>query len=112
MHAPQPNRGSNARTRLWAPHARAEPRPVPRFSDCTNRPGSPDARYDACEVEVDSDGEVDARDDLDALEVEVDSGGEGDARDDLDALAALAVDHVEEVVALLLVLVVRDVRNC
>eukprot|EP00966_Prymnesium_polylepis_P059611 1382189-Prymnesium_polylepis.1 len=39
---------------------------APRFSDCTNRPGSPEARgvIDACEVELDSDGEVDARDDL------------------------------------------------
>eukprot|EP00966_Prymnesium_polylepis_P177424 4108937-Prymnesium_polylepis.1 len=66
------------------------------------------------EVEVDSNEQVDARDDLDAREVEVDSDGEGDARDDLDALAVLAVDHVEEVVVLLLVLelVVRDVRNC
>eukprot|EP00966_Prymnesium_polylepis_P075610 1753389-Prymnesium_polylepis.1 len=58
---------------------------------------------DACEVEVDSDGEVDAaRDDLDAREVEVDSDGEVDARDDLDAHAVLAMEHVEEAVVLLL----------
>eukprot|EP00966_Prymnesium_polylepis_P003173 72611-Prymnesium_polylepis.1 len=46
---------------------------APRFSDCTNRPGSRDARgdVDACEVEV-------------------------EARDDLDARAVLAVEHVEE----------------
>eukprot|EP00966_Prymnesium_polylepis_P291283 6728030-Prymnesium_polylepis.1 len=62
---------------------------APRFSDCTNRPGSPDSRGDveACEVEV-------------------------DARDDLVAHAVLAVDPVEEAVLLLLVLAVRDVRNC
>ena len=42
---------------------------APMISDCTNRPGSSNARgdVDASEVEVDSDGEVDARDDLDAL---------------------------------------------
>eukprot|EP00966_Prymnesium_polylepis_P270822 6256405-Prymnesium_polylepis.1 len=56
---------------------------VPRFSDCTNRPGSPDARGD-----------------VDACGVEVDSDEEGDARDDLDARAVLAVEHAEEVVVL------------
>eukprot|EP00966_Prymnesium_polylepis_P068784 1597619-Prymnesium_polylepis.1 len=68
---------------------------------------------DASEVEVDSDGEVDARDDLDACEVEIDSDEEVDARDDLDAHAVLAMGLVEEAVVLLLVLgLVRDVRNC
>ena len=54
------------------------------------------------EVEVDSDGEVDARDVLDACEVEVESDEEADARDDLDGIAVLAMEHVEEVVVLLL----------
>ena len=40
----------------------------------------------------------------DVREVEVDSDGEVDSRDDLDALAVLAVEHVEEAVVLLLVL--------
>eukprot|EP00966_Prymnesium_polylepis_P291443 6731611-Prymnesium_polylepis.1 len=58
------------------------------------------------------DREVDARDDLNACEVEVYSDEEADARDDLDAHAVLAMDHVEEAVVLLLVLAVRDVRDC
>eukprot|EP00966_Prymnesium_polylepis_P214009 4956485-Prymnesium_polylepis.1 len=60
-----------------------EPNHAPGFPDCTNRPGSPDARGDAREVELDTDGEV-------------------DALDNLDARAVLAVEHVEEVVVLLL----------
>ena len=56
------------------------------------------------------DREEDAGDVLDACEVEVDSDEEAAARDDLDAHAVLAVELVVEAVVLLLVL--RDVREC
>jgi hypothetical protein len=79
------NLGDGARTKLGAPEpepnsGRRCPNQTPRGADTRGVAG-----HDAREVEVDSDGEV-------------------DARDDLDALAVLAVEHVEKVVVLLLVL--------
>eukprot|EP00966_Prymnesium_polylepis_P074335 1725231-Prymnesium_polylepis.1 len=57
------------------------------------------------------DREEDARDVLDGCEVEVDSDEEADARDNLDAHAE-CVELVEDVVVLLLELGLRDVREC
>eukprot|EP00966_Prymnesium_polylepis_P313872 7253248-Prymnesium_polylepis.1 len=63
------NLGDGARTKLGAPEpepnsGRRCPNQTPRGADTRGVAG-----HDACEVEVYSDGEVDARDDLDALAV-------------------------------------------
>eukprot|EP00966_Prymnesium_polylepis_P050406 1166734-Prymnesium_polylepis.1 len=42
MHAPQPNRGSNARTRLWAPHM-PEPNQTLRGAAARIAPTAPGA---------------------------------------------------------------------
>eukprot|EP00966_Prymnesium_polylepis_P128143 2963581-Prymnesium_polylepis.1 len=65
---PEPDqtlRGATARIAPATPGALNSDLPrmtyhAPRFSDCTNRPGSPNARggVDTSEVEVDSDGDV------------------------------------------------------